>query len=145
MPFPTPLFDETGALTGAVNVLVDIGERKQAEQERRQLAAIVDSSDDAIVSKDLSGTIMSWNPGAERLFGYAAEEMIGKSTTLLIPPNLLQEERSILERVTGGQRVEHFETTRVRKDGTPVRISITVSPIRNAQGMVVGASKIARA
>jgi len=144
IPFPTPLFDETGALTGAVNVLVDIGERKQAEQERRQLAAIVDSSDDAIISKNLSGTIMSWNPGAERLFGYAAEEMIGKSISLLIPPNLLQEERSILEQVTSGQRVEHFETTRVRKDGTPVRISITISPIRNAQGMVVGASKIAR-
>jgi PAS domain S-box-containing protein len=144
MPYPTPLFDETGALTGAVNVLVDIGERKQVEQERQRLAAIVDSSDDAIVSKDLCGIITSWNPGAERLFGYAAEEMIGKSITLLIPPNLLQEETGILERVASGQRVEHFETTRLHKDGTPVRISITVSPIRNAKGMVVGASKIAR-
>ena len=144
IPFPTPLFDESGALTGAVNLLVDISERKQAEQDSRRLAAIVDSSEDAIVSKDLSGIITSWNPGAERLFGYAAEEMIGKSITLLIPAQLQQEEARILERVTSGHRVEHFETTRVRKDGTPVTISLTVSPVRNAQGMVVGASKIAR-
>jgi PAS domain S-box-containing protein len=144
IPFPTPLFDVSGALTGAVNLLVDISERKQAEQDGRRLAAIVDSSEDAIVSRDLSGIITSWNPGAERLFGYAAEEIIGKSITLLIPAQLQQEEATILEQVTSGQRVEHFETTRVRKDGTPVTISLTVSPVRNAQGMVVGASKIAR-
>jgi PAS domain S-box-containing protein len=144
IPFPTPLFDETGALTGAVNLLVDISERKQAEQDGRRLAAIIESSEDAIVSKDLSGIITSWNLGAERLFGYAAEEMIGKSITLLIPVQLQQEEARVLERVTSGHRVEHFETTRVRKDGTPVTISLTVSPVRNAQGMVVGASKIAR-
>jgi PAS domain S-box-containing protein len=144
IPFPTPLFDETGALTGAVNLLVDISERKQAEQDGRRLAAIIESSEDAIVSKDLSGIITSWNLGAERLFGYAAEEMIGKSITLLIPVQLEQEEARVLERVTSGHRVEHFETTRVRKDGTPVTISLTVSPVRNAQGMVVGASKIAR-
>jgi PAS domain S-box-containing protein len=144
IPFPTPLFDVSGALTGAVNLLVDISERKQAEQDGRRLAAIVDSSEDAIVSGDLSGIITSWNPGAERLFGYAAEEMIGKSITLLIPAQLQQEEATILEQVTSGQRVEHFETTRVHKDGTPVTISLTVSPVRNAQGMVVGASKIAR-
>jgi PAS domain S-box-containing protein len=144
IPFPTPLFDETGALTGAVNLLVDISERKQAEQDGRRLAAIIESSEDAIVSRDLSGIITSWNLGAERLFGYAAEEMIGKSITLLIPVQLEQEEARVLERVTSGHRVEHFETTRVRKDGTPVTISLTVSPVRNAQGMVVGASKIAR-
>jgi PAS domain S-box-containing protein len=144
IPFPTPLFDETGALTGAVNLLVDISERKQAEQDGRRLAAIIESSEDAIVSRDLSGIITSWNLGAERLFGYAAEEMIGKSITLLIPVQLQQEEARVLERVTSGHRVEHFETTRVRKDGTPVTISLTVSPVRNAQGMVVGASKIAR-
>jgi PAS domain S-box-containing protein len=144
IPYPTPLFDASGRLTGAVNLLVDISERRRTEHDKQRLAAIVDSSDDAIVSKDLSGIITSWNPGAERLFGYAAEEMIGKSVTLLIPPNFQHEETNILARVAGGQRVEHFETTRTRKYGTPVEVSITVSPIRNEQGMVVGASKIAR-
>jgi PAS domain S-box-containing protein len=144
MAFPTPLFDESGALTGAINALVDISERKSAEQDRRRLTAIFDSSEDAIISKDLRGIITSWNPGAERLFGYAAKEMIGKSITLLILAQLRQEEESILGRIAGGGRVEHFETTRVRKDGTPVRISLSVSPIRNSRGAVMGASKIAR-
>jgi PAS domain S-box-containing protein len=143
-PYPTPLFDASGRLTGAVNLLVDIRERKQTEQDKQRLAAIVDSSDDAIVSKDLNGIVTSWNPGAERLFGYSAQEMIGKSITLLIPPYLQQEEATILSQIARGERIHHFETTRVRKDGTLVSISLSVSPFRNLHGKVIGASKIAR-
>ena len=144
IPFPTPLFNAAGALTGAVNMLVDISDRKQAERGRQRLAAIVDCSQDAIIGKDLRGIVTSWNPGAERLFGYAAEEMIGKSITKLIPAHLQPEQANLLERLVRGERIEHFETTRVRKDGALVRISLSFSPLRNAQGKVVGASKIAR-
>jgi PAS domain S-box-containing protein len=144
IPYPTPLFDASGRLTGAINLLVDITERSQAEYDKQQLAAIVDSSDDAIVSKDINGIVTSWNAGAERLFGYSAKEMIGKSITLLIPAHLLQEEASILEQIARGERIDHFETIRVRKDGTLVRISLTISPVRNLHGTVIGASKIAR-
>jgi PAS domain S-box-containing protein len=108
------------------------------------LAAIVESSDDAIISKDLNGIITSWNQAAERLFGYTAEEVIGKPVTLLIPPERHNEEPGILESVKRGQRIEHYETVRRRKDGGLLDISLTVSPIRDAQGNVVGASKIAR-
>ena len=131
-------------MTGAVNMLVDISDRKQAKRGKQRLAAIVDCSQDAIIGKDLSGIVTSWNPGAERLFGYAAEEMIGKSITKLIPAHLQPEQANLLERLVRGERIEHFETTRVRKDGALVRISLSVSPLRNAQGKVVGASKIAR-
>jgi len=144
VPYPTPLFDESGRLTGAVNMLVDISERRQAEYDKQRLAAIIDSSDDAIVGKDLNGIVTSWNLGAERLFGYSAEEMIGKSITLLIPAHLRHEETRILERIARGERIEHFETTRVRKDGTFVSISLSVSPVRNTRGSLIGASKIAR-
>jgi len=108
------------------------------------LASIIESSDDAIVSKDLNGIVASWNKGAERIFGYAAAEMIGKSITLLIPPELRGEEGEILARIRRGERVDHFETVRRRKDGTRINISLTVSPIKNAEGGIVGASKIAR-
>jgi len=108
------------------------------------LAAIVESSDDAILSKDLKGIITSWNPGAERLFGYKAKEAIGKPGTLLIPPNLKDEEPQILARIARGEKVDHYETVRRRKDGSLVEISLTVSPIRNSAGKIVGASKIAR-
>jgi len=108
------------------------------------LAAIIDSSDDAIISKDLNGIITSWNKGAERVFGYTAEETIGRSVTMLIPPERLKEEPKILERLRRGERVDHFETIRVRKDGTLINISLTISPIRDTQGRIVGASKIAR-
>ena len=144
IPYPTPLFDASGRLTGAVNLLVDISEREQAQRDKQRLAAIVDSSDDAIVSRDLNGIVTSWNPGAERLYGYSAEEMIGKPIALLIPPHLQQEEPEILAQIAGGERMDHFETTRVRKDGQLVRISLSVSPIRNQHGRVIGASKIAR-
>src|SRR6185295_1023458 len=109
-----------------------------------RLAAIVESSDDAIVSKDLTGIITSWNAGAERLFGYTADEAIGQSVTMLIPPDRLTEEDLVLGKIRRGERVEHFDTVRWRKDGTLVDVSLTVSPIRDLQGTIVGASKIAR-
>jgi len=108
------------------------------------LAAIVDSSDDAIISKDLHSTITSWNKGAERIFGYTAEEMIGQSISRLFPPDRLNEEADILARIESGQRVEHFETVRRSKDGRMLDVSLTISPIRDATGTIVGASKIAR-
>ncbi len=144
LAYPTPLWDETGTLVGAVNTLVDITDRKKAEEAAQRLAAIVESSDDAIVSKDLNGIITTWNSGAERLFGYTSEEIIGKSVTMLIPPGRHDEELGILERIRRGERVDHYETIRRRKDGSVVEISLTVSPIKNAEGIVVGASKIAR-
>src|SRR5689334_1120113 len=106
--------------------------------------AIVDSSDDAIVSKNLHSIVMSWNKAAERMFGYTAEEMIGQSIEKLFPPDRLDEEMQILARLQKGERVDHFETKRQRKDGELIDVSLTISPIRNAEGVVVGASKIAR-
>jgi PAS domain S-box-containing protein len=110
----------------------------------RQLAAIVESSDDAIVSKTLDGVITSWNKSAERLFGYTAEEIIGKHITLIVPPDRLDEESKILEQLRRGERVDHFETVRRRKDGTSFDVSITISPVMDPRGRVVGASKVAR-
>ncbi len=121
---------------------LDLG-RREAEL-LSWLAAIVDSSDDAIISKDLNGIIQTWNGGAERLFGYRADEVIGKPVTILMPPERLNEEPGILARVRKGQRVDHYETIRRKKDGTLVDISLTVSPICDATGTIVGASKIAR-
>jgi PAS domain S-box-containing protein len=144
IPYPTPLFDAEGALVGAVNMLVDITDRKSAEELTQRIAAIVASSDDAIIGKDLNGVISSWNDGAERLFGYSAKEAIGQPVTMLIPPERQDEEPVILARIRAGERVDHYETVRRRKDGTLVEISITVSPIRGQTGEVVGASKIAR-
>ena len=122
----------------------DISERKQAEERKAKLAAIVESSDDAIISKDLNGIITTWNTGAERIFGYAAREVIGQSVTILVPPDRVDEVRGILERIRRGERVHHFETVRRRKDGTLLDISLTVSPIIDESGNVVGASKVAR-
>ena len=122
----------------------DISKRKPAELARARLAAIVESSDDAIVSKDLNGVITSWNRGAERLFGYSPQEAIGQPVTLLIPPDLFDEEPDILKRIRRGEKIEHYETVRRRKDGTLVNISLTVSPIIDARGQIVGASKVAR-
>ncbi len=124
-----------------------MGENNQPadpEQLRNHLAAIVASSEDAILSKTLDGIIISWNEGASRIFGYTAEEVIGKPVTVLIPPEHLDEEPQILARLRQGQRIDHYQTVRMRKDGTLVDVSLTVSPIRNSKGEIVGASKIAR-
>ena len=123
---------------------VDITERMRAEELRMRLAAIVESSEDAVIGKTLDGIITSWNPGAQNLFGYSMEEVVGKAGTILCPPDRLDEERQILERLTHGESVKHFETVRVRKDGSLVDISATISPIVDADGKIIGASKIAR-
>jgi PAS domain S-box-containing protein len=114
------------------------------DETAQRLAAIVESSDDAILAKDLNGTIISWNSGAERLFGYTAHEAIGRPVTMLIPDDRADEEPSILARIRSGERIDHYETVRRRKDGRLVEISLSVSPIRGRGGEIVGASKIAR-
>ncbi len=122
----------------------DATEIREAEKDRALLAAIVESSDDAIVSKTLDGTIRSWNGGAEWLFGYTAREAVGRPITLIIPPERHEEERQILDRLRRGERIDHFETVRVSKDGRRMDISLTISPIRDGVGNIVGASKVAR-
>jgi PAS domain S-box-containing protein len=144
LPFPTPIFNASGVFVGAVNMLVDITERKRAEEATQRLACIVDSSDDAIISKDLDGIISSWNKAASRLFGYEAAEVIGKPVTILIPQDRRDEESFILQQIRRGERIDHYETVRRRKDGGLIDVSLTVSPVRNAQGKIIGASKIAR-
>jgi PAS domain S-box-containing protein len=144
MAYPSPLFDASGTLIGAVNTLVDITERHENEARYRDIAAIVESSEDAILTKDLNGVITSWNHGATRLFGYAADEVIGKPVMILIPAERHDEEPTILGRIRRGERIDHYETVRQRKDGSAVDISLTVSPVRNPNGEIVGASKIAR-
>jgi PAS domain S-box-containing protein len=139
-----PIRDDSGATIGAVLVFRDVSERKSTDLARAHLAAIVESSEDAIVSKTLQGIILSWNKGAERLFGYTASEAIGRPILMLIPSERRDEEHQILERIVRGDRIEHFETVRVCKDGRRIDISLTVSPIRDASGEVVGASKVAR-
>jgi len=122
----------------------DISERKRAAEVRERLAAIVNSSDDAIISKDLNGTINAWNRGAEKVFGYSASEVLGKPMLMLFPPDRVNEEAEILARIRRGESVEHFETVRIRKDGKSIDVSVTISPIRDSSGTIVGASKIAR-
>ena len=117
---------------------------RESEQQLRWLASIVDSSDDAIVSKNLDGIITSWNSGAERVFGYSASEAIGQPITLVIPQDRQSEEREILTRIRRGERIDHFETVRQRKNGSLIVVSLTVSPVKDANGKIVGASKIAR-
>jgi PAS domain S-box-containing protein len=122
----------------------EITDRDQAAEVQGRLAAVIESSDDAIISKTLAGIITSWNPSAERLFGYSSSEAVGKPMRMLLPPESANEERDILDRIGRGERVEHFETVRVRKDGRQIDVSVTISPIRDSQGAIVGASNIAR-
>ena len=143
-PYPTPLFDDSGALIGAVNMLIDTTDRKRAEEVKQRLSSIVQFSDDAIISKNLEGIVETWNASAERIFGYTAGEVIGQSVEILIPPDRLSEEPAILSRIQRGERIEHYETVRRRKDGSLIDISLTVSPIIATDGRVIGASKIAR-
>jgi PAS domain S-box-containing protein len=143
-PYPTPLFDASGELVGAINMLVDLTARKEVEETKLRLAQIVQSSDDAIISKNVNGIIQSWNAGAERLFGYTANEAIGQSVEMLIPLDRRDEEPGILNRIRRAERIDHYETVRRRKDGSLIEVSLSVSPIVDANGRVIGASKIAR-
>ena len=162
----TPLVSRTGAVIGMITThwrtphtpserslqlidvlarqAADMIDRNSADETAQRLAAIVESSNDAIISKDLNGIIATWNKGAERIFGYTAEEIIGKSVLLLIPEELQHEEPLILGRIRNGERIEHYETVRRRKDGSLFDVSLTVSPVRGADGKIMGASKIAR-
>jgi PAS domain S-box-containing protein len=139
-----PIKDPDGKVMGAVLIFRDISERRRVEKERALLAGIVESSDDAIIGKNLDGIIESWNAAAERLFGYSAGEAIGQPITIIIPPERIDEEKLILERLRRGERLEHFETVRLAKNGKALDISLTASPIRGAAGRIIGASKIAR-
>jgi PAS domain S-box-containing protein len=136
--------DDAGRFRYGVRAQSDITQRKRAESIEERLGAIVESSDDGIVSTDLDGVITSWNSGAERLFGYGSEEAIGEHMALIIAPNRRNEEAEILERIRRGERLDHYETVRQRKDGNLLDISVTVSPLRDARGRIVGASKIDR-
>ncbi|HEV2972061.1 MAG TPA: PAS domain S-box protein [Pirellulales bacterium] len=140
----SPIRDSSGKITGAINIVIDLSDQKQADRNSAILASLVASSDDAIVSKTLDGRILTWNGGAERIFGFTAEEAIGSQITIIIPPERLDEERFILERLRNGERIEHFETERLTKAGHRVDISLTVSPLRDRDGRIFGASKIAR-
>ncbi len=140
----SPVYGDDGEVEIVAGSTRDVTHRKLNEQMQGQLAAIVESSEDAIVSKDLNGMVISWNGAAERFFGYTAEEMIGTSILRIIPAKLHHEEALILDKISAGERIDHYETTRLRKDGGSIEVSLTVSPIRNSAGVVVGTSKIAR-
>jgi PAS domain S-box-containing protein len=144
IPYPSPIFDADGKMTGAVNMLFDISTFAAGEEAKGHLAAIVESSDDAIVSKDLNGIIRTWNKAAECMFGYEASEIIGKSVLTLIPGDRQDEETTIISRIRSGERIEHYETVRQRKDGSLIDVSLSVSPVKDGSGRVIGASKIAR-
>jgi len=139
-----PVYTAEGALRGLIGVVQDVTERKEGEEIRARLAAVVESSDDAIISMSLDAIITTWNRGAERTFGYAAAEAVGRSVTILIPENAEDEEPRILRKLLGGERVEHYETVRKRKDGTLVDVSLSVSPIYDSEGKIAGVSKISR-
>ncbi len=140
----SPVRDRNGRIIGASKIARDVTERRRLEAARAHLAAIIDSADDAIVSKSLEGVIRTWNRGAERIFGWTAEEAVGRHITLIIPPERHPEEDQILARIRQGETLAHFETVRVAKDGRRLDISLTVSPVRDRDGRIVAASKIAR-
>jgi len=140
----SPVRDAGGRIVGALKVLRNIDAERRAARLRAQLAAIVESSDDAIISKTLDGTIQSWNAGAARIFGYTAQQAVGQPILLIVPPELQAQEREILRKIGNGERLEHFDTVRITRDGRRIPISLTVSPVRDARGIIIGASKIAR-
>jgi PAS domain S-box-containing protein len=144
IPYPRPFLDEQGHVTGAINLLIDVSPYKRSEQREAHMAAIVDSSDDAIVSKTTQGIVTSWNLGAEKIFGYTSSEMVGQSLLKIIPTDRWEEEYFIQEQISKGNRIDHYETKRVTKDGRVLEVSLTISPILDRQGKVIGASKIAR-
>jgi PAS domain S-box-containing protein len=140
----SPIEDDSGRVIGASKIARDISDRKRADEIRFRLAAIVDSAEDAIISKDLNGVVTTWNDGARRTFGYSDKEMIGQPILRLIPTELHYEEDEILRKLRAGERIDHYETRRTRKDGSTVEVSVTISPIRDESGRIIGASKIAR-
>src|SRR6476661_5072177 len=139
-----PLKNDRGEITGAINCFYDITDRKRAETAALRLAAVVRSSHDAIVAKDLNGTITDWNHSAERIFGYKAKEIIGKSILTLIPKDRVKEEAGILSKIRRGRSINHYETVRRCKDGRLIEVSLTISPVKGPNGKIVGVSKIAR-
>ena len=139
-----PIRDATSRVIGTSKIARDVSDRRRSDDSRFRLAAIVDSADDAIISKNLDGIILTWNEGASRMFGYTSEEMVGQPLLRLIPKDLQYEEVEILRKLRSGERIDHYETVRVNKTGEPVHVSETISPIRNRNGEVVGVSKIAR-
>ena len=140
----SPIKDSKGNIVGAAKIVRDITRQKKLEEAALRLAAIVESSDDAIASKDLNGIITSWNRSAEKLFGYTAQEIIGKSVLVIIPPELHHDEDMILSKIRRGEKIDHFETIRVHKNGERIEVSLTVSPIKDEDGNVIGAAKIVR-
>ncbi|HEY4194111.1 MAG TPA: PAS domain S-box protein, partial [Mucilaginibacter sp.] len=143
LPYPVPLFED-GVLAGAVNTLIDITSQKQGESKEAMLAAIIESSDDAIISKTLEGKITTWNRAAEKMYSYTESEVLGKHISIVIPPDRLSEEDIIISKIKAGEKVDHFETWRVDKFGKQIPVSLTISPIRDSKGQVIGASKTAR-
>jgi PAS domain S-box-containing protein len=139
-----PIRDSAGRISGAVMVFHDVTDRRQRDEVLWRLAAVIESSDDAILSMSLDAVITTWNAGAERMYGYTAEEVIGKSVTILIPPDRTDEEPEILERLKKGERIDHYETVRRTKGGTDLHVSLTVSPIKDSAGNMIGVSKISR-
>ena len=144
LPHPKPIFDENGKLEGTVNLLLDITRQRADEEKAARLNMIIQYSNAAIISKTLNGIVTSWNPAAQRIFGYTQEEMIGQPIIKLIPHDLYHEEELILSKLRRGEIIEHMETTRITKDGRLIEISLTVSPVRDESGKIIGVSKIAR-
>ena len=140
----SPIRDDQGKIVGAAKIVRDVTRQKKLEEAALRLAAIVESSDDAIASKDLNGIITSWNRSAEKLFGYKAEEIVGKPVTLIIPPELHHDEDMILSKIRRGEKIDHFETIRLHKNGERIEVSLTISPIKDDNGNVIGAAKIIR-
>jgi PAS domain S-box-containing protein len=139
-----PILDDSGEIIEWFGAASDVSDRKQQQLASLRLSAIVSSSDDAIISKDLNGIVTSWNAAAQRIFGYTPEEMIGQPITKIIPPELQDDEKEILKTIARGERIEHFETVRVTKGGERIEVSLTVSPVKDGAGRIVGAAKIAR-